>query len=149
MILPKEIWWLSGVILMVAEWQLEVIRIRATRKELFSLPFFLNCDRQHLMWSVVFLVTMVMSYSLLLVQYPLSESFLSIAFFALGLWGLSDVQLKTIAGKPYRPPVLLEFAEEEIEMDLGVKKLDRLKHVSFWGDVWLLCVFISYVIILI
>jgi hypothetical protein len=47
--------------------------------------------------------------------------------------------------KSYKPP-FLPRASEEIGMDKGTKKLNRMVHVSFWGDIYLLLIFVAYII---
>jgi hypothetical protein len=145
----QQMMWLSGALLIAAEWQLEVIRIRATRKEKFSLPFFMTSDREYFMWSLVFLLTMAISFILLAFSLPFQDVWLGTLLFLLGFWNLAEVQFKTIANLPYKPPMIIELASEEIEMDLGIKKLERTKHVSFWGDVWLLFIFAAYIALLV
>jgi hypothetical protein len=67
-----------------------------------------------------------------------------VLFFLIGFWQMAELQFKTVSLKPYKPP-FLPWASEEIGMDKGTKKLDRLVHVSFWGDIYLLSIFIAYI----
>jgi hypothetical protein len=143
------LFFISGLLLMASEWQLEIIRIRASRGEQFSLPYFLRCDKSYREWSAVFLIGLALSFALIIVNYTFAESWIGIALFTIGFWQLSRVQFDTVDKKPYKPPMILELAREEIEMDIGTKKLDRGKHVSFWGDVWLLFIFAAYVVLLV
>ena len=139
------IFWFSGVLLITSEWQLEIIRIRATRKELFSMPFFISVDRSYRTSSTVFFGTMLFSYMMALATNGVGLSWSGVILFVVGFWQLAEIQFKTVSGEPYKPP-FFAVASEEIKMDKGTKKLNRLKHVSFWGDMYLLMIFIEYVI---
>jgi hypothetical protein len=140
------VFWLCGAVMMASEWQLEVIRIRASRKELFSTPFFLVKGRDYMGWSAVCLGTMLLSYATVLAASWAEGSWAGALLFLIGFWQLAELQFKTVSLKPYRPPMFLAWATEEIEMDMGLKKLDRVLHVSFWGDVWLLVIFVAFAI---
>jgi len=68
-----------------------------------------------------------------------------VMLFLVGFWQLAEIQFKTVSGKPYATP-FFTCATEEIKMDKGIKRLDRLKHVSFWGDVYLLMIFAAFIV---
>ena len=139
------IFWMSGVLMMSSEWQLEVIRIRATRNELFSTPFFLTESRDYKSQSIICFGSMLLSYIMILSVNGFGLSWAGVILFLIGFWQLAKIQFKTVSGEPYETP-FLTLAKEEIKMDKGIKKLNRLKHVSFWGDVYLLMIFFAYFI---
>jgi hypothetical protein len=140
----NTIFWFSGVLMMSAEWQLEIIRIRATRKELFSLPFFFTESRNYKLHSTYCLGFILLSYLMILFVIGFGLSWVGVVLFLVGFWQLAEIQFRTVMGKPYETP-FFTLATEEIKMDKGSKKLHRLKHVSFWGDVYLLMIFVAFV----
>ncbi len=96
------------------------------------MPFFLSVNCNYKTSSAIFLGVMLLSYAMVLAANGIGLSWVGIVVFLVGFWQMAVLQFKAASFKPYKPP-FLEWASEEIEMDEGTKKLNRMVHVSFWG----------------
>jgi hypothetical protein len=142
--------WLSGLLLAGGAWQLEIVLLRALHNEPYSLPFFVTTQTPSVFWSFVWLFSIFVSYLILvIVRYKknLKIMFLSLALFLFGISQLAIVHTKTINRESYSPPFIK--LKTSTPMELGEKSFSPILQPSLWGDVWMVLIISSYILLLV
>ena len=134
--------WLSGFLLMGSAWQLEIVQIRATSNQTYSLPFFIVTTQPSFTWSLVWLLLIFISYLLLVLAHYRKTKTLLLSFllFTFSLLQLAILHARILAGKPYFPP----FTKLIVKGQAG----SPIFQPSFWGDVWMTLIIISFFLLL-
>jgi len=153
--------WLSGALFTGGAWQHEVVKLRAIHGESYSLPFFLTTDFNYVLWSTFWFCVMLGSYVLLFMCTQISWKekriihkkkyllLLSILLFSIGMWQLEVYVMNDIKSEPYTIPFTSIKTKHPMELAGGEESLNPVFESSFWGDVWMAFIILSYALLFI
>lgn len=150
---------IAGALLTGGAWHQEIVKLRAIHGESYSLPFFLTTDFNYVFWSIFWFFVIVSSYVLLFVCTQISWKekkiiykktyllVLSILLFSIAIWQLEVYQLKDIKSEPYTIPFTSYKTREPMELTGGEEVFIPFFESSFWGDVWMMVITLSYALL--
>lgn len=153
--------WLSGALFTGGAWQHEVVKLRAIHGESYSLPFFLTTDFNYVLWSRFWYCVMLSSYILLFACTQISWKkkrimhgkkyllFLSVVLFSIAMWQLEVYVINEMNSEPYSIPFTALETKPPMELTGGEETFSPVFESSFWGDVWMGIIILSYALLFI